>query len=87
MPRAMHEQLQRLPPTLVIHGDKDDVVPVEEAHALRKLALDKKLPVEVKIYARVGHVFQRAVGQFDLTTLMDAERRMTAHLDKHLAPI
>jgi dienelactone hydrolase len=84
LPREMHEQLKSLPPTLVIHGDKDDVVPVEEAHTLRKLAADRKLTVEVKIYPKVGHVFQTAEGQFDFLTLGDAERRMTAHLEKHL---
>src|SRR5262249_31310615 len=84
LPRAMQERLQSLPPTLVIHGDKDDVVPVEEAHALRKLAADKKLPIEVTIYPGVGHVFRTAEGKFDLASLKDADQRITEHLHIHL---
>jgi dienelactone hydrolase len=84
LPRAMHERVKSLPPTLVVHGDTDEVVSVEEAHALRKLGSDKKLPIEVVIYPKVGHVFQTVEGQFDMRALFDAERRMMAHLDKHL---
>jgi carboxymethylenebutenolidase len=84
LPRAMHPQLQLLPPTLVVHGAKDDVVPVAEAEALRALGRDKKLVIEAVIYPQVGHVFQTPEGRFDLKTLIDAERRMTEHLQKYL---
>jgi predicted esterase len=47
---VMHGQVNWLPPMLAFHGDKDQTVPVEEAHALRKLFTDQKLRGEVRIY-------------------------------------
>jgi dienelactone hydrolase len=73
-----------LPPTLVVHGDEDEVVPVQYAIAHRKLKRRQKLPIEVKIYTGVGHVFQNEDGSFDLLALADAQRRMTEHFQKHL---
>jgi dienelactone hydrolase len=75
-----------LPPTLVVHGDEDEVVPVQYAIALRKLKRREKLPIEIKIYEGVGHVFQKEDGSFDIWAMADAQRRMTEHLCKHLKP-
>jgi carboxymethylenebutenolidase len=84
LPREMHAGVKKLPPTLVLHGDKDELVPVEEARALEKLAVERKLTVEVKIYDNVGHLFQKSAGKFDTRALLDGQQRMTAHLRKHL---
>src|SRR5262249_38049175 len=85
-PDEMHPGVKKLPPTLVLHGNKDQLVPVEEAHALEKLAEDRQLPIEVQIYKNVGHLFQKTPGKFDMLALLDGQRRMTDHLQKHLKP-
>ena len=77
--------MEWLPPTLVVHGDEDEVVPVQYAIALRKLKRREKLPIEVKIY-EVPHMFLKDDGTFDIWALSDAQRRMTEHLCKHLKP-
>ncbi len=46
-----------LPPTLVLHGDADEVVKVEEAHALARLLKQHGRKFEVKIYPKRGHLF------------------------------
>jgi carboxymethylenebutenolidase len=84
LPREMHETVQKLPPTLAFYGGQDQIVPVAEGRALEKLARNRKLPVEVRVYDRVGHLFQKEEGKFDLIALFDAQRRMTEHLQKHL---
>lgn len=47
----------KLPPVLVLHGDQDPVVPVEEARKLEKLLEKNRIPHEVKIYPGQGHHF------------------------------
>jgi carboxymethylenebutenolidase len=85
LPKDKWDTVKWLPPTLVVHGDEDEVVPVQYAIALRKLKRREKLPIEVKIY-ETGHVFLKDDGKFDLWALGDAQRRMTEHLCKHLKP-
>jgi carboxymethylenebutenolidase len=85
LPKEKCVTVKWLPPTLVVHGDEDEVVPVQYATALRKLKRREKLPIEVKIY-EVGHVFLKDDGKFDIWALGDAQWRMTEHLCKHLKP-
>jgi carboxymethylenebutenolidase len=47
----------KLPPILVLHGDQDPVVPVEEARKLERLLEQNAIPHEVKIYPGQGHHF------------------------------
>jgi predicted esterase len=42
LPREHRTRLKEMPPTLVIHGDADTVVPVEEAYLLAGLLLARK---------------------------------------------
>lgn len=46
-----------LPPTLILHGAKDQVVPVSEAYRLQRLLETNQIPHEVKIYPGQGHGF------------------------------
>ncbi len=48
-----------MPPTLILHGDADNVVPVREAHKLEALFGDWQTPFEFKIYPGAGHGFPR----------------------------
>lgn len=44
------------PPTLIIHGLKDAIVPPKEAFALQGLFTSRKIPFEIKLYD-CGHLF------------------------------
>lgn len=50
--------VHRMPPTLVLHGDKDATVPVRRAYELASLLDDLGAEHEVKIYKGQGHTFR-----------------------------
>jgi dienelactone hydrolase len=58
MPKEMNFFMRRLCPTLILHGDADATVPVEEAYRLQKLLEKKGVPYEIKIYPGAGHGFE-----------------------------
>ena len=67
----------RLPPTLVLHGAGDRVVPVSNAQALRTVLERRGIPHEVQIYPGQEHGF---AGKAQA----DAARRIRAFLDRYL---
>jgi dienelactone hydrolase len=77
-PREMKFFMRRLCPTLILHGDADATVPVEEAHHLQQILARKSIPYEMQIYPGAGHGFTGEVWQ-------DARRRTLAFLQKYLA--
>jgi carboxymethylenebutenolidase len=68
----------RLPPTLVLHGAADPIVPVSNAYAVEALLRQQNVPHEVKVYPGQGHGFRGAAED-------DATRRALAFLQRHLA--
>jgi dienelactone hydrolase len=66
-----------MPPTQILHGDADNVVPVGEAHKLEALFGEWQTPYEIKIYSGAGHGFRGGDEQ-------DAWNRTVAFLDRHL---
>ena len=78
MPTEMKFFIRRLCPTLILHGDADRTVPVEEARHLQQILEKKSIPYETQIYAGAGHGFTGEVWQ-------DARRRTLAFLQKYLA--
>jgi carboxymethylenebutenolidase len=48
-------RIARLPPLLVLHGDRDDAVPVLSAEEVARLAREKGSRVELKIYPGEPH--------------------------------
>jgi carboxymethylenebutenolidase len=77
-PKEMKFFMRRLCPTLILHGDADPTIPVEEAHHLQEMLERKDVPYEMQIYPGVGHGFSGEVWQ-------DARRRTLAFLQKYLA--
>lgn len=67
----------RVPPTLVLHGDQDPVVPVSAAYQIEQFLTRCEADFEVKIYAGQGHGFY---GQAQI----DAESRTLNFFAKHL---
>src|SRR6202040_350224 len=79
MPKEMKLFMRRLCPVLILHGDQDKTVPVEEAYNLQKLLEKKNIPYEIKIYPKVGH-------GFEAESWKDAGQRSLQFLQKHLNP-
>ena len=80
MPKEMNLFMRRLCPVLILHGENDATVPVEEAYNLQKLLEKKKIPYEIKIYPGVGHGFE------DAAIWQDAGTRSLHFLQTYLAP-
>lgn len=58
MPKEMNLFMRRLCPVLILHGEDDATIPVEEAYNLKKLLEKKGIPYEIKIYPGAGHGFE-----------------------------
>jgi carboxymethylenebutenolidase len=78
MPKEMNFFIRRLCPVLILHGDADQTVPVEEAYRLQKLLEKKGIPYETKIYPGAGHGFE------DQAIWHDAALRSLQFLRKYL---
>ena len=79
LPREMRLFMRRLCPTLILHGESDDVVPVAEAHSLQQLLEQKNIPYEIKLYPGAGHSFDN-----DTALWLDAGSRALNFLKKYL---
>jgi carboxymethylenebutenolidase len=77
LPQHVAEGATRLPPTLVLHGARDAIVPVSNAYALE--ALLKRLGVahDVHVYPDQAHGFYGAAQ-------LDAAQRTAAFFARHL---
>ncbi|HEY8563972.1 MAG TPA: dienelactone hydrolase family protein [Beijerinckiaceae bacterium] len=78
LPQPVAAAARRLPPTLVLHGASDPVVPVANAHSLRELLEAGGVPHEVMIYPGQGHGLWGEASE-------DASRRVAAFLNRYLA--
>jgi len=78
LPKEMKFFMRRLCPVLILHGEQDKTVPVEEAYHLQQLLEKKQIPYEMQIYPGVGHEFSGEVWR-------DAGLRTLAFFSKHLA--
>lgn len=77
LPDLLADRAGRLPPTLILHGDADAIVPVSEARELEDRLKAHDIPCEVHIYEGANHGFLGATGR-------DASRRTVEFLGKHL---
>jgi carboxymethylenebutenolidase len=66
-----------LPPTLILHGEADRIVPVANAYAVRDLLRRQGVPHELKVYPGQGHGFHGSAQE-------DSTRRVLAFLQRHL---
>src|SRR5437764_6367895 len=77
MPKHIAGNVKRLPPTLILHGDADPVVPVSEAYDLEKILQRTGGEYEMRIFPGQGHRF---TGLYQL----EAGLKIAAFFAKHL---
>ena len=77
LPERLAGQSVRLPPTLILHGELDPIVPVANAYKIEAVLRDAGTPYEIQVYPGQGHAL---VGAAQL----DAASRTTAFLGRHL---
>jgi carboxymethylenebutenolidase len=77
MPKEMRFFTRRLCPVLILHGEQDKTVPVEEAYHLQQILEKKQIAYEMQIYPGVGHGFSGEVWR-------DADLRTLNFLRKYL---
>ncbi len=78
LPKEMKLFMRCLCPVLILHGEADPTVPVQEAYDLRNLLDKKGIPYEIKIYPGAGHGFRNGDWR-------DAGMRTLEFLRKYLA--
>ncbi|EYF01651.1 dienelactone hydrolase family protein [Chondromyces apiculatus] len=78
LPDGVLDDARALPPTLVLHGDADRLVPLASTRKLEALLKRLGTPHEVVIYPGEGHGFFGDAQR-------DAQRRTAVFLGRHLA--
>jgi carboxymethylenebutenolidase len=84
LPREHRGRVREMPPTLIIHGDADAVVPVEEAYLLAGLLLARKQRPEVEVLAGAEHMFLKDGKVLQRWPLAVAKMKADAFLRLHL---
>jgi carboxymethylenebutenolidase len=77
LPQGAVSRATRLPPTLILHGAADRIVPVANAYAIEDLLKAQGVSHEIKVYPGQGHGFSGAEQR-------DATARVLAFLRRHL---
>jgi carboxymethylenebutenolidase len=77
MPDEVLAELQHCPAVLILHGDRDQTVPVAEAYKLESLLKSREVPHEMKIYPGAAHGFRGI-------DMLDAAQRTYFFLKQHL---
>jgi dienelactone hydrolase len=77
LPSLFSKRAEQMPPTLILHGEDDHTVLVQEAYDLERRLKENERTYEIHVYADQGHCFQGAAKE-------DATRRTLAFLEKHL---
>jgi carboxymethylenebutenolidase len=85
IPKEKRENLGKLPPTLIVHGNKDRVVPVDEAYLAFGLLRERKQAVEIRIIENADHGFCfPGTDKPNPLKLYEARKEMTKYFVAHL---
>jgi dienelactone hydrolase len=77
LPEKFLPSLDHLPPTLILHGEDDRIVPIRHAMRLKQLCEEKRFCFEMEIYSGAGHKFSE-------TLMRTAMERVMVFLDQRL---
>ncbi len=82
----LRERARQMPPTLILHGAKDAIIPVTEATGLDQLLTSYDRPHEIHLYPDAGHGFNfHGEGvRYDHDAATDAWTRSLDFLDRTL---
>lgn len=67
-----------IPPMLILHGEADERVPIEQAVAFRRALESAGLPFEMAVYPREPHSFK------ERKHILDMGDRVVSFVDKHI---
>lgn len=67
----LRDSVRRMPPTLILHGDRDDTVPLDEGIALDRFLRARHVPVQMHVYHDQDHDLNDA----DAIDALDRSRR------------
>jgi dienelactone hydrolase len=70
-------RIRRLPPTLILHGERDNIVPLAEGLRLKQLCEQRGVCVEMETYPGAGHSFPPMV-------MFQAAQRALEFLNRHV---
>jgi carboxymethylenebutenolidase len=85
LPDRLHPMAVNLPPTLILHGDADQLVPVLRARELDTLMTEAKRPHEMHIYPGANHAFNFQIPVwYNAADAQDAWDRSLAFLAQYL---
>lgn len=82
VPRELWADLKHLPPTCIVHGLDDRIVPVREAYALSGWLHDQRIAADLRLYP-TGHAFLKGA-KVDWFSTLKAEGAAVEFLEKHL---
>jgi dienelactone hydrolase len=78
IPARAASLVQRMPPVLIMHGDKDRAVPLEEAYRIRAMCQALQSPADLEVFYGQNHEIEGA----DADALLG---KTVVFLDKYLA--
>jgi dienelactone hydrolase len=84
LPPGHEAGLRQMPPTLIIHGDRDTTVPVQEARSLCRRLRALERTCEIHICPGVEHGIEPTAGWLGLRSALKAEQCTMAFLARHL---
>src|SRR3546814_10513723 len=76
---VMRRGVTHMPPTLVLHGDRDRTVPLARARELVRLLEQNGAEHEVKIYRGEGHTFRGEAREDSIARTVDFFERSEEH--------
>lgn len=80
----IHHVSAGTPPFLILHGDKDRVVPLAQSQRFLKVLLAHKVDAQLQVYPGMHHAFQRLSDARSRAASRDAYQRSIVFLGKYL---
>jgi dienelactone hydrolase len=76
--------LQKLPATLIIHGERDKVIPADEVFVLIGRLAEREMKYAAKVYEDSDHMFLMGIKDVQVKPLLDARQRISKFLDEQV---